>query len=426
LPDSIQKQLHSFAICKDTSLSSLFKVLREWCELSAAPIVLIIDEVDSATNNQVFLDFLSQLRFFYLQRQKNDTLTFHSVILAGVYDIKNITLKNHHNKPIKTNSPWNIAADFNITMSFSVNDIYYMLQDYENDYSTGMDITSIAQAIYAYTSGYPYLVSRICKLIDETISKKMMSKTLAWTNDGFLQAIHLLINEKNTLFSSLINKLQNFVEVRKLVTLLLMQGQSITYTATNEAIEIAYMFGFIKEEYMMVTISNRIFETVFYNHLLSSELLGNELYANSLQNKNQFVENGQLNMELILSKFVQSFTDIYGQNTDSFVEEQGRKYFLLFLKPIINGTGNYYIEAQTRDMRRTDIIVDYLGKQYIIEMKIWHGEEYNKRGEQQLSEYLDYYRLEKGYMLSFNFNKSKNIGIQHMMIHGKELIEAVV
>ncbi|MFI3215056.1 MAG: 9-O-acetyl-N-acetylneuraminate esterase, partial [Eubacteriales bacterium] len=39
LPDSIQKQLHSFAICKDTSLSSLFKVLREWCELSAAPIV---------------------------------------------------------------------------------------------------------------------------------------------------------------------------------------------------------------------------------------------------------------------------------------------------------------------------------------------------------------------------------------------------
>lgn len=32
------------------------------------------------------------------------------------------------------------------------------------------------------------------------------------------------------------------------------------------------------------------------------------------------------------------------------------------LKPIINGIGNYYIEAQTRDGRRTDIIVDYLGK----------------------------------------------------------------
>lgn len=32
---------------------------------------------------------------------------------------------------------------------------------------------------------------------------------------------------------------------------------------------------------------------------------------------------------------------------------------------IINGTGNYYIEAQTRDQTLTDIIVDYLGKQHV-------------------------------------------------------------
>ena len=30
---------------------------------------------------------------------------------------------------------------------------------------------------------------------------------------------------------------------------------------------------------------------------------------------------------------------------------------------IINSTGNYYTEAQTREQTRTDIIVDYLGKQ---------------------------------------------------------------
>ena len=28
-------------------------------------------------------------------------------------------------------------------------------------------------------------------------------------------------------------------------------------------------------------------------------------------------------------------------------------------------TGNYYIEAQTRDQTLTDIIVDYLGKQHV-------------------------------------------------------------
>lgn len=39
-----------------------------------------------------------------------------------------------------------------------------------------------------------------------------------------------------------------------------------------------------------------------------------------------------------------------------------------WIRPIINGTGNYYIETQTREQKRTDIIVDYLGEQYIIEM----------------------------------------------------------
>ena len=78
------------------------------------------------------------------------------------------------------------------------------------------------------------------------------------------------------------------------------------------------------------------------------------------------------------------FHEIYGKNTEKFVEENGRRVFLLYLKPIINGTGNYYIEAQTRDQSRTDVIVDYLGKLYVIELKIWRGNEYNKRGEKQL------------------------------------------
>lgn len=65
-----------------------------------------------------------------------------------------------------------------------------------------------------------------------------------------------------------------------------------------------------------------------------------------------------------------------------FIEKKdGRELFLLYLRPIINGTGNYFIEAQTRDQRRTDVIIDYLGQQYIIEMKIWRGERYNAEGK---------------------------------------------
>lgn len=99
---------------------------------------------------------------------------------------------------------------------------------------------------------------------------------------------------------------------------------------------------------------------------------------------------------------------------------------MLYLKPIINGTGNYYVEAQTRDEKRTDLIVDYLGEQFIIELKIWHGNEYNERGEKQLASYLDYYHQNKGYLLSFNFNQKKEVGVKEIMIDGKRIVEAVV
>ena len=129
---------------------------------------------------------------------------------------------------------------------------------------------------------------------------------------------------------------------------------------------------------------------------------------------------------MIPEKFVLHFHDLYGDNGDEFVEDEGRKYFLLYLRPIINGTGNYYIEAQTRSLGRTDVIVDYRGEQYVIEMKIWRGNEYNTRGEDQLVGYLEDYHIEKGYMLSFNFNKKKQIGVFERIIGKKILVEAVV
>ncbi len=131
-------------------------------------------------------------------------------------------------------------------------------------------------------------------------------------------------------------------------------------------------------------------------------------------------------MESVLRKFTEHFTDVYGDNDQKFVEENGRRIFLLYLKPIINGVGNYYVEAQTRDRKRTDVIVDYRGKQYIIELKIWYGEEYNRRGKEQLSSYLEYYHMDKGYLVSFCFNKSKVVGVRALLYGGKTIVEAVV
>lgn len=54
------------------------------------------------------------------------------------------------------------------------------------------------------------------------------------------------------------------------------------------------------------------------------------------------------------------------------------------------------------------------------------AELYNSRGEKQLMEYLEYYHLKKGYMLSFNFNQHKETGVKEIQVCGKTIVEAVV
>lgn len=67
-----------------------------------------------------------------------------------------------------------------------------------------------------------------------------------------------------------------------------------------------------------------------------------------------------------------------------------------------------------------------LGERFVIEMKIWRGNEYNERGEKQLTEYLDFFHQKKGYLLSFNFNKKKKIGMKTIAVGDKVIVEAVV
>lgn len=412
---------------EELELVELFRFLSLICKYAEKPVVLMVDEADSATNNQVFMDFLAQLRGYYIDR--DETPTFWSVILAGVYDVKNIKRKLRSEVEHKLNSPWNIAADFLVDMSFSSEEIAGMLRQYEADYCTGMDVGEMAELIHDYTSGYPFLVSKLCKLIDEGIagSGAFSDKRAAWTKEGFLEAVRSLLMEQNTLFESLLNKVEDDSELEGLLWELLFKGKEIAYVLGSRSVETALMFGFVKKVNNSVVIANRIFEVILYNYFLASpKMQQDRIYDAALKDRNQFVQDGRLNMRLILEKFVIHFDELYGDQERRFYEEDGRRYFLLYLKPIINGKGNYYIESRTRNMERTDIIVDYGKEQFIIELKLWRGEAYNSRGEEQLAGYLDYYHLNKGYMVSFNFNKKKVIGVKEIIIGDKVLIEAVV
>lgn len=398
------------------------------CRACGKRIVLMIDEVDKSSDNQIFLSFLGLLREKYLKWQQGKDETFQSVILAGVYDVKTLKLKLHPQEETKYNSPWNIAVDFQMDMSFGCKDIKSMLEEYESEHRTGMNVQDIAKMIYDYTSGYPYLVSRICQIIDERVvgMKDFGDVSSAWTKEGILAAIKILLKEPNTLFDDMTKKLLDYPQLKEMLQNILFGGIDFPFKRETPIIDLGVTFGFLKDKNGIVAVSNRIFETQLYDVFLSDMAVNNKMYMEASTNRNQFIVQDMLQMDLVMKKFYEYYEEIYADNDQKFIEENGRKLFLLYLKPIINGTGNYYIEARTRDNRRTDIIIDYKGKRFIIELKIWRGEEYNARGEKQLFDYLEYYREEKGYLLSFNFNKNKETGIRKLEFKGKRIFEVVV
>lgn len=112
---------------------------------------------------------------------------------------------------------------------------------------------------------------------------------------------------------------------RDMLQTLLFSGKSITYNYYEPAINIATVFGLVRNEKGTVAVSNRIFETWLYNLFLSSaDMQKKSIYEAPLRDKNQFIVNGQLDMKKILERFVHHFQEIYGDQKEQFLEEEGR------------------------------------------------------------------------------------------------------
>lgn len=412
-------------------LMQLSRRITRLCSQSDREIVLMIDEVDKCAGQELFLSFLGLLRDKYIRRADQEDTTFKNVILASVYDIKNLKQKLRSDTEHHYNSPWNIAADFDIDLSFHPEEIAAMLQEYEDDHHFEIDIPWFSKQLYAYTSGYPYLVSRICQIIDKNTKKERnpaFQENNAWSPTGFQSAIKLLLSTQCTLFDDMNKNLDRYPELNQMIRSMLLQGFSYPYTISDNTTQLGVRFGYLQNNAGELAVSNRIFETYLYDMYDMQEKTKYNMAKQSSLEKSGFIHDGILDMDKIITRFKAHYDFLYSEQDWTFTEENGRFLFLNFLKPIINDTGNYYVEARTRDLTRTDIVVDYLGKQYIIELKIYRGNAYQQEGAKQLAQYLDHYGLDKGWLISFCFHKKKEkkSGIRYLHCDGRTIVEAIL
>lgn len=202
---------------------------------------------------------------------------------------------------------------------------------------------------------------------------------------------------------------------------IIFNGKMKIFNINNPLIALGYLYGIFKEENNIIKMSNRLYEQIIYDYF-SSKLENTTSNIINYNFRNNFLLlNGGLDMNKVLLKFQQFMKEQYSTKDLKFLEHNGRTLFLAFLKPIINGVGFDFKEVQISEEKHLDIVVTYNNFKYIIELKIWCGESYHKKGIQQLYDYLDIHSVDEGYLLIFNFNADKEYKDEVIKINNKDL-----
>lgn len=384
------------------SMAELSRLISLLVKTIGKNTVLMIDEVDKSCNNQLFLDFLGMLRDKYLKQAVGEDRTFHSVILAGVHDVKTMKIKIRSGDEAKYNSPWNIAVDFEVGLSLSADGIAAMLEEYKKEQEVEIDTSLFAGKLFYYTSGYPFLVSYLCKIIDENILPGKNKRQ--WDPHDLERAVQLAIMKESTNFDSLIKNIENNPDLYELVFNIIMNGMTFSYNRRNTVIHLGTLYGILREENRKTRIHNRLYEQLIYDYMSSKiETSGDTVFKGT--GAGYVAEDGSLDIEKVIRKFQEFMKEQYDKKDAGFIERNGRLLFLAFIKPIINGDGFDFKEVQISEEKRLDVVITYGNKKYIVELKVWRGDAYHSEGIKQLCDYLDRQNQAVGYLLIYDPRK---------------------
>ena len=153
------------------------------------------------------------------------------------------------------------------------------------------------------------------------------------------QAVKIIAKGENvTLIDDLSKNLENNDELRDFIYSIVINGQEFSYTMIDPMVRLANMFSYIRENQRHKTmIHNLIFEEVLFMYFGNKTMReqGTRISPYILN----YVQNGKLNMEHVVTRFRDLLLEEYRDSTVPFLEREGRLLFLTFLKPIINGTG---------------------------------------------------------------------------------------
>lgn len=237
-------------------------------EKSEQRVVLIIDDVDKSYYNQLFCDFLGMLQAKFNLAQAERVKTFQSIILVGMHNVNDIMINDSPNEIIY-NSIWNIASEFNIEFELEIKEIASMLREYSAERNIELNAYKFAEKLFYYTSGHPFLVSKLAEVIDDEIIEDNENR---WQEKYLDQAVELILKKKLLHFDILIKNMAKDSELKKLCEKIVIEGRIINYAIVNSVIKQGKTYGLFRKQNGIIKIHNKIYKQRIHNYLVCRKM----------------------------------------------------------------------------------------------------------------------------------------------------------
>jgi AAA-like domain len=373
-------------------------------------LVLIIDEVEGI-NREYFGDFLHTIRNAYHSRE---THGLKSVIFVGVSNITGVVQDNA--------SPFNISDSLQMDY-FSKTEVVDLLEQHETE--TGqLFSTQVKEKIYAITVGQPGLVNGFAARLVEQYADKREIDYLDYlvVEDWYLYKAL----DKNV--ANVINKAKKY---QKFLEELLFLERTARFDIDKEEVRFFYTNGLIRDN----AEGNITFWVPLYKKRLQ------KYFYPSMNGESQFIQENiwvdnymRADKKLDMDKIIREY--------QAYAKRRGFRYFIendengepkglreaalmysfeTFIQSFLEVfKGKSYLEPNVA-LGRSDLIVNMLGNEWVIEAKIYRNITQFADGKAQLAYYIKSLGLTQGIYLVF---VNKEVTNPYVFEH-EEVIEGV-
>lgn len=378
----------------------LAEALTEWCEQSAKPVVLMLDEIDSLVGDTL-VSVLRQLRAGYTSRPRSFPL---SVILCGVRDVRDYRLHLSNNEVITGGSAFNIKAESLRLGNFDRGQIERLYEMHTQETGQVFEPETFDQA-WELTEGQPWLVNALAYEVTYKMeANRDRSRPIAGAM--IREAAERLIRRRETHLDQLIDKLKE-PRVRRVIHPILAGDNKIDKIRDDD-VQYVVDLGLIHDR-PSLRIANAMYREVIPRALT---------YTTQIQITHETAwyagDGGRLDMPRLLTAFQQFFREHSESWIQTFDYHEAGPQLLLqaFLQRIVNAGGTINREYGL-GRGRTDLLVVWpVGEhpapdavqRIVLELKIQRGtrEAVIAAGLPQTAQYADQAGADECHLIVFD------------------------